>query len=1004
MSTRISKGGRLLDRNKRLSFAFNGRNLFGFQGDTLASALLANDQVLIGRSFKYHRPRGFVSSGVEEPNALMSLGHGGNFEPNRSATTVELVDGIEAVSQNHLGSLEWDLGFINNFFAKIFPAGFYYKTFMKPRFAWKHLFEPIIRNAAGLGRAPSLPDETAYDYFYAHVDILVIGAGMAGLLTTYELAKSGLNVLLVEQKHYFGGYALSDDFEVEGVAVSKWLENMERELANLDNVQVKKNFTAIGLHDHGYLIGCENLEVAEKMGRSAIRHRLWRLRIKQIVLATGAIERPLIFAGNDIPGVMLSSAALDFYKLYGVSPGDRTVVVTNNDSAYLTAINLHNAGLSVPVIIDVREGSSGDLSDSLRSMGIRIEYGKGIASVLGKKRVKAVELCSLTGEGSVQETIECDSVIMSGGWSSTVHLWSHCGGRLIWNDDLDTFLPDASKPPIDENGEDFIGVVGSASGSFWPSEIIQNVKETVSKIQKKFQISKMRSSSISIQEIKYGDSSSKYFTPEGAGEKLKSKCFVDFQNDVKLSDLRLAMQEGYESVEHLKRYTTLGMATDQGKLSNINGLKYLADLVGREINEVGTTTFRPPYTPISLGSIAGEARKGLFKPVRKTMLHPWHEANGASWEPVGDWRRPYAYLKKNETIEQAVLREVTNTRNALGILDASTLGKIIVSGPDAANFLDLMYTNMISTLQVGRCRYGLMCNENGFLFDDGVVVRLAEETFLCHTTTGGADRVYSWMEEWHQTEWWNKRMFIQNVTEQYTQITIAGPKSRLLLEGLGGLDVSREALKPLGYLEGELAKIKARVFRISFSGELSFEIAVPNQFGLEFWEKCLETGSQFGISPYGTEALHVMRAEKGFIMIGDETDGTVIPQDLNLGWAVSKKKKDFIGKRAQERIFMNDPNRKTLVGLSLQNSSEKIPDGASAILGGVGQAGDNVIGHVTSTYFSPTLDKPIAMALLKDGKNLLGQTIEIPVESEKILKAIVIEPKFYDVEGNRQND
>ena len=1004
MSTRISKGGRLLDRNKRLSFTFNGRNLSGFQGDTLASALLANDQVLVGRSFKYHRPRGFVSSGVDEPNALMSLGHGGNFEPNRSATTVELVDGIEAVSQNHLGSLDWDLGVINNFFAKIFPAGFYYKTFMMPRFAWKHLFEPIIRTAAGLGRAPSLPDEASYDYFYAHTDILVIGAGMAGLLATYELAKSGLNVTLVEQKHYLGGYALSDDFEVDGVAVPAWLENIEKKLINSDNVQIKKNFTAVGVHDHGYLIGCENLEVAEKMGRSSIRHRLWRVRTKQIVLATGAIERPLIFAGNDIPGVMLSSAALDFYKLYGVSPGDRTVVVTNNDSAYLTAINLYNAGLSVPVVIDVREESSGDLFESLRSMGIRIEYGKGIASVLGKKRVKAVELCSLTGEGSVQETIECDSVIMSGGWSSAVHLWSHCGGRLIWNDQLNTFLPDTSKSPIDENGEDFIAVVGAASGSFWPSEVVQNVKQTVQKIQKKFKISKVKSSSISIQEIKYGDSNSKYFTPEGASEKLKSKCFVDFQNDVKVSDLRLAMQEGYESVEHLKRYTTLGMATDQGKLSNINGLKYLADFLGREINEVGTTTFRPPYTPISLGSIAGEARKGLFKPVRKTTLHLWHEANGASWEPVGDWRRPYVYLKKNETIEQAVSREVTNTRNALGILDASTLGKIIVSGPDAANFLDLMYTNMMSTLQVGRCRYGLMCNENGFLFDDGVVVRLAEETFLCHTTTGGADRVYSWMEEWHQTEWWNKRVFIQNVTEQFTQITIAGPKSRLLLEELGGLDVSRESLKPLDYLEGELAKIKARIFRISFSGELSFEIAVPSQFGLEFWEKCLETGSQFGISPYGTEALHVMRAEKGFIMIGDETDGTVIPQDLNLGWAVSKKKKDFIGKRAQERIFMNDPNRKTLVGLSLQNSSEKIPDGASVIIGGVDQANDNVIGHVTSTYFSPTLDKPIAMALLKDGKNLLGRSIKIPVDPDKILKAIVTEPKFYDVEGNRQND
>ena len=1004
MSTRISKEGRLLDRKKPLSFTFNGKNLFGFQGDTLASALLANNQVLLGRSFKYHRPRGLVSSGVEEPNALMSLGHGSNFEPNRSATTVELIDGIEAVSQNHLGSLEWDLGAVNNFFAKIFPAGFYYKTFMRPRFAWKHLFEPVIRNAAGLGRAPTVPDQSSYDYFYAHVDVLIVGAGISGLLMTYELAKSGLNVLLVEQKHYLGGYALSEDFEVNGVKAPIWLEDIQKELKKFDNVKIKQNFTAIGIHDHRYLIGFENLEVAEKTGASSIRHRLWRLRAQQIVLATGAIERPLIFAGNDIPGVMLSSAALEFYKLYGVSPGDRIVVVTNNDSAYLTAINLHNAGLSVPAIIDVRDDSRGDLPEIARSLGIRIEYGKGVSSVLGKKRVKSVEMCSIKGEGGVQETIDCDSVLMSGGWSSSIHLWSHCGGKLIWDDNLDTFLPDVTRPPIDENGEAFVLASGSAAGSFWPSKISQDVMSKVKIILKKFQIGKQKTNKISIQETSYGDGASIYFTPEGAGEKLKSKCFVDFQNDVKLSDLRLAMQEGYESVEHLKRYTTLGMATDQGKLSNINGLKYLADLLGKEIDQVGTTTFRPPYTPISLASIAGEARKNLFKPVRRTPLHAWHKSNGAVWEPVGDWKRAYAYPKANETVEQAVFREVSNTRTALGVLDASTLGKIIVNGPDAGNFLDLIYTNMMSTLKVGRCRYGLMCNENGFLFDDGVVVRIAENTFLCHTTTGGADRVYSWMEEWHQTEWWNKRIFIQNVTDQYTQITIAGPKSRLLLENLGGLNVSSEALKPLDFVEGKLANIPARVFRISFSGELSFEIAVPSQHGLEFWKKCLDLGSKLGITPYGTEALHVMRAEKGFIMIGDETDGTVIPQDLNLGWAVSKKKKDFIGKRAQERIFMNDPNRKTLVGLSLQNSSEKIPDGAYAILGGEGQAGNDVIGHVTSTYFSPTLNKPIAMALLKNGKNLQGKTIEIPVDSEKNLKATVTEPKFYDVEGSRQND
>ena len=1004
MSSRSKKGGLLIDRKKRLSFTFNGKNLFGLEGDTLASALLANDQVLVARSFKYHRPRGLVSSGVDEPNALMSLGSGGNFEPNRSATTIELDNGMEAVSQNHVGSLEWDLGSINNLFAKIFPAGFYYKTFMRPKFAWKHLFEPLIRNAAGLGKAPSQEDGSRYDFFYAHVDILVVGAGMAGLLATYELAQSGLSVLLVEQRHYLGGYALSEDFKANDLAAPEWLGDIQQKLADFNNVVIKKNFTAVGIHDHKYVIGSESLESAEKARDSSIRQRLWRIRSKQVILTTGSIERPLIFPGNDVPGVMLSTASLEFYKLYGVLPGDRVVLVTNNDSAYLAAINLHKAGLSIPVIVDVRDSSTGDLPKEAISMGIRIEYGKAISRVLGNKKVKAFELCSLKGEGSPQETIYCDSILMSGGWSPTLHLWSHCGGKLIWDSATDTFLPDALNPPVDENGEVFISVAGSAHGNLWPSEIIKDVRDVVIEVRKKFKSGGKKLNKTKIQEISYGKSASIYFMPERAGEKLKDKCFVDFQNDVKISDLRLAVQEGFESVEHLKRYTTLGMATDQGKLSNINGLKYLADLAGKEINQIGTTTFRPPFTPISLGSIAGEARKDLFKPVRRTSLHWWHDANNAVWEPVGDWKRPYAYVKPHETVDQAIFREVSQTRNSLGILDASTLGKIIVSGSDAGEFLDLIYTNTMSTLNIGRCRYGLMCNENGFLFDDGVVVRLDQKTFLCHTTTGGADRVYAWMEEWHQTEWWDKHIFIQNVTEQFTQITIAGPKSRLLLESLGGVDVSRETLRPLDFSEGKLANIKARVFRISFSGELSFEVSVPNQFGMEFWTKCLEAGARFGITPYGTEALHVMRAEKGFIMIGDETDGTVIPQDLNLGWAISKKKKDFIGKRAQERIFMNASDRKTLVGLSLLNGSEKIPDGAQVILGSGTNMTENLLGHVSSTYFSPTLNRPIAMALLKNGKALLGQKVKIPISSEKNLFALVTEPKFYDVEGSRQND
>ena len=1002
MTSRFSKGGKLIDRTKRLSFRFNGKNLFAYGGDTLASALLANNQVLIGRSFKYHRPRGIVSSGIEEPNALVSLGSGGSFEPNRSATTIELFDGVEATSQNHLGSLEWDVGSVNNLISKIFPAGFYYKTFIYPRFAWKHIFEPTIRSAAGLGKAPKEEDSSSYDYFYAHLDVVIIGGGITGLVAAKNLAKSGLKILLVEQKHFLGGYALSEEFKINNSNSFEFIKKLENELSDFENIRVKKNFSIIGIHDHSYLIGSENMEQMERNSQSSIRQRLWRIRAKHVILATGAIERPLVFAGNDIPGVMLCSAALEFYKLYGVSPGDRVVVLTNNDSAYSSVIELFNAGISVPLVIDVREKSDGNLPLKAKKLGIRVEFSKAISKVIGKKKVKAVELCSVVGEGAVLETIICDSVLMSGGWTSTLNLWSHCGGKIKWDSKLNTLVPDESFPSINEFGRSFITVLGSADGKFWPSDLFANIEKKLNILYSELNLKKTKTIRYDIDKSIKGETSSIFCVPEAANENLKAKSFVDYQNDVKLTDLRIAAQEGFESVEHLKRYTTLGMATDQGKLSNINGIKILANLLGKEINEVGTTTFRPPYTPISLGSIAGEARKELFKPIRRTPIHNWHQENGAIFEPVADWQRPYAYIRNNETLEEAINREVKNTRNALGMLDASTLGKIIVSGSDAGEFLDLIYTNMMSSLKPGRCRYGLMCNENGFLFDDGVVVRLDEKTFLCHTTTGGSDRVYSWMEEWHQTEWWDKKVFIQNVTEEYTQITIAGPKARLLLEKLGGLKVDNVNFKPLDFFEGKLGNFEARVFRISFSGELSFEIAVPSKDGIAFWMRCLELGRDLDLTPYGTEALHIMRAEKGFIMIGDETDGTVIPQDLNLEWAISKKKRDFIGKRAHERIFMQDINRKTLVGLSLQNSTKKIPDGAYALKSG-GKGAKDVLGHITSSYFSPTLDKPIAMALLKNGKALKGQIVDIPIESGNILKATVVEPQFYDIEGKRQN-
>ncbi|MFQ5623554.1 MAG: sarcosine oxidase subunit alpha family protein [Paracoccaceae bacterium] len=1003
MSTRLASGGVLIDRSRPVSFTFNGKRLSGYSGDTVASALLANGQSMVGRSYKYHRPRGVIASGAEEPNALLGIGEGARFEPNQCATATELFDGLKAVSQNHWPSLEFDVGAFNAKLSPFFPAGFYYKTFMQPRAAWKHVFEPVIRRAAGLGAVPTERDVDRYEYFYAHVDVLVVGGGMAGLAAAREAGAGGAKVLLVEQLPHLGGRLRVDGARIGGAGAPSWIEDQTAALAAMENVRIRCRTMASGIFDHGYALACERV-ADHAPGDGRPRHRLWRIRARRIVTATGAIERPLAFAANDVPGVMLASAVRDYVKLWGVSPGDRTVVVTNNDDAYRTAIAMKEAGLEVPAVLDARPVAAGELPEAARALGIRVETGRGVAKVSGGKAVTGVAVCAQAGEGAELETIPCDCVAMSGGWSPVVHLWSHCGGKLSWDDKNVLFRPDPERPPLGDDGTGFVLSAGTASGFLTAGEALEDAMRAGRRAAAE---AGHRAADVKAPEVDAPRETAPlpvWSMPQGASARLRSKAFLDYQNDVKVSDIRLAAQEGYESVEHTKRYTTLGMATDQGKLSNINGLAVLAGSLGSPIPEVGTTTFRPPYTPISLGAIAGEARGPLFKPTRKSPMDAWHDANGAHWEPVGDWRRPYTYLRAGETVQQAVHREILNTRNGVGLLDASTLGKIIVKGPDAAKFLDLIYTNMMSSLKVGRCRYGLMCTENGFLFDDGVVARLAQDEFLCHTTSGGSDRVFGWLEEWLQCEWWDLNVYTANVTEQFAQIAVVGPKARAVLEKLGGIDVSAETLPFMSFVNGELAGIPARIHRISFSGELSYEIAVPASRGQELWDRLREAGEEFGMMPYGTEALHVMRAEKGFIMIGDETDGTVIPQDLGLGWAVSKKKTDFIGKRAQERSYLNNPDRKQLVGLATLDPQEVLPDGAHAVEGGKNRYGqENMIGHVTSTYYSPTLKHSIAMALIKGGSRRMGETLAFPVGDGKVVRARVVDPVFLDKEGERQN-
>ena len=1002
MSTRLASGGRLLNRGRALEFQFNGKRLKGFEGDTLASALLANDQMMVGRSFKYHRPRGVVASGAEEPNALVNLGKGGKFEPNQRTTTTELFDGLYATSQNHWPTLEFDIGAINAVFARFLPAGFYYKTFLFPRPFWKHIYEPFIRQSAGLGKAPKDRDADTYEHFYFYADVVVIGGGIAGLQAALEAGKSGARVMVMEQTAEWGGRAVVDGVEIAGRPAAEWVTAAVQTLEKMENVTLRTRCMGAGVYDHGYILGYERLTDHEPELKGP-RHRLWRIRAKQTITATGAIERPLSFAGNDLPGVLLAGAVRDYLVNWGVSVGDRTVVVTNNDDAYRTAIALVNAGLSVPAIIDARPEGAGALGAEAKAKGIRVEEGKAIAKVKGKTRVTGVALCLQAGEGAVIDEIACDCVAMSGGWSPVVHLWSHCGGKLKWDEAQAMFRPDPARAPTGADGEGFVLTAGTASGELATTAVLADATAAGRAAAKAAGLKPKNGKAPVANDAEEAPMAAVWLMPQGAGAELKMKAWLDYQNDVKVSDVQLAAREGFESVEHTKRYTTLGMATDQGKLSNINGLAILSQSLNQAIPQTGTTTFRPPYTPISMGAIGGSARDEMFQPIRKTPMHGWHVENGADFEPVGHWRRPYSFPQKGEGLHDAVNREIVNTRTNVGLLDASTLGKLIVKGPDAGKFLDMLYTNMMSNLAIGKCRYGLMCTENGFLTDDGVVARIDEDTWLCHTTTGGADRIHAWMEDWLQCEWWDWKVYVANVTEQYAQVAVVGPKARQLLEKLGGMDVSKETLPFMQWADGTLGGFPVRVYRISFSGELSYEIAVAASQGRAFWDRLLKDGEEFGIMPYGTEGLHVMRAEKGFIMIGDETDGTVIPQDLGLGWAISKKKDDYLGKRAQERSHMADPERWKLVGLETLDGSV-IPDGAYAVGEGYNANGQRQTqGRVTSTYYSPTLKRGIAMGLVYRGPERMGEIIEFPKVDGTSVKAKIVDQVFYDKAGEKQD-
>lgn len=953
---RLPAGGRI-DRTAALDFTFDGRAYRGFAGDSLASALVAAGVTLFGRSFKYHRPRGLLATGVEEPNALVTVDRGSpaagyaRRTPNLRAPSVALYQGLAAESQNRFPSLKFDLGAVNDRLGAFFPAGFYNKTFMWPRSAWEKLYEPAIRRMAGLGASPVARDPDHYDATYAHCETLVVGGGLAGIDAALAAAADGGRVILIDEQDELGGGALAD--------VALWGEVADKTMAlrRLPNVRVLTRTTAFGYYHQNFLCAVEQLtdHLAPAQAAGA-RERLWRIRAGEVVLAQGAIERPLVFDGNDVPGVMLSSAGRTLAVRYGVAVGRAVAIMAVHDSGWRDALALRQAGVNVVAVIDLRDTVAPALVAAVRAAGIAVHLGHAVTSVSGRHGVTGIAFAA-GGKGQAQH-LAVDALLMAGGWTPTVHLWSHAKGSLRWDDAWGAYLPDVAVEGCRAVG---------AGGGAWDM-----------------------GAGLAIGTL------------PGPKPLHQSKAFVDYQNDVKARDIDLAVREGMRSIEHIKRYTTNGMATDQGKTSNLNGLQIASGSLARPVTDIGLTTFRPPYTPQTFGALMGHHKDALFQPIRKTVIDDWATAQGAVFENVAQWRRARYFPQAGEDMHAAVARECRAVRANVGMFDASTLGKIEVVGPDAAEFLNRMYTNPWKALQPGRCRYGLLLREDGFITDDGVSARLAPDRFHLTTTTGGAARVLAMMEDYLQTEWSDLDVWLTSTTEQWAVIALQGPKAREVIAPLvEGIDLSREAFPHMAMREGRICGVPTRLFRVSFTGELGYEINVPADQGRMVWEAIHAAGQKHGIVPYGTETMHVLRAEKGYIIVGQDTDGTLTPDDAGLGWAVGQKKPDFVGKRSLARPDMALPDRKQLVGLLTEDPAEVLEEGAQIVADPDQPVPMTMLGHVTSSYASATLGRSIAMAVIAGGRARDGEIVHVPMPGRTIRARVTTNTVFYDPQGSR---
>ena len=1001
---RLAKGGRI-DRSQALSFTFNGQTYQGFAGDSLAAALLANGVDIVGRSFKYSRPRGIVAAGAEEPNAVLQIGSTEAAQiPNVRATQQALYSGLVASSTNGWPSVNTDLmGILGKVGGGMMPPGFYYKTFMYPQNLWM-TYEKYIRKAAGLGRSPTEVDPDIYDQMNQHCDVLIVGAGPAGLAAALAAGRSGARVILADEQEEFGGSLLDTRETLDGKPAAEWVAQAIAELKTLPEVTLLPRATVNGYHDHNFLTIHQRLtdHLGEVAPMGQARQRMHRVRAKRVVLASGAHERPLVYANNDVPGNMLAGAVSTYVRRYGVAPGQELVLSTNNDYAYRVVLDWLDAGRKVVAVADARSNPRGAWVEEARARGVRILTGSAVVEARGSKRVTGARICAIDTKAhkvtSPGEVLDCDLIVSSGGYSPVVHLASHLGGRPEWREDILGFVPGPG------NGIQQRIDAGAVNGVFALGDVLANGFEAGAKAAAEAGY-KAVSGSLPQAEARQEEPMLALFqVPHDKSTARAPKQFVDLQNDVTAAGIELATREGFESVEHVKRYTALGFGTDQGKLGNINGLAIAARSMGISIVQMGTTMFRPNYTPVTFGAVAGRHCGELFDAKRYTAMQAWHVKNGAEFEDVGQWKRPWYFPKNGEDLHAAVARECLAVRNSVGILDASTLGKIDIQGPDAREFLNRVYTNAWTKLDVGKARYGLMCKEDGMVFDDGVTACLADNHFVMTTTTGGAARVMEWLEIYHQTEWPELKVYFTSVTDHWATMTLSGPNSRKLLAKVTDIDLDKDAFPFMSWKEGLVGGVPARVFRISFTGELSYEVNVQADYALGVWEQIIEAGKEFDLTPYGTETMHVLRAEKGFIIVGQDTDASVTPDDLNMGWCVGRTKPfSWIGKRGMNRDDCLREDRKQLVGLKPVDPNKVLPEGAQLVFDPKQSIPMQMVGHVTSSYMSAAMGHSFAMAVVKGGLKRMGERVFAPLVDGSVIEAEICSSVFYDPKGDRQN-